>query len=191
MAADDQIWPPDDGRQLLKRRNVLTVLITQNNYSHMPSLALWSFNFWVDVIRYRSRPHVSGIVWIRNFFFSDSKISTSTRIHMQIEFARPHESDTYRHVSDQRILIHSSTQDSSGNIGNRACVAKRAKFVSCSAFHGEELGLILLRHRIKKYQDLVTTRSRINSVFKKYISTLESGFKKLRIRMPDSPYTSP
>ena len=39
--------------------------------------------------------------------FPDSKISTSTR-----------------------IWIHSHTQDSSGNMGNRACVLKRAKFAS-------------------------------------------------------------
>ena len=65
-----------------------------------------------------------------------------------------------------RIRIPSSTQDSSGNIGNRACVVKRAKFVTCSAFVGtistpvrhaekssgveivvaKELGSILLRH---------------------------------------------
>ena len=37
----------------------------------------------------------------------------------------------------------------SRTFGNRACVVKRVKFVACSAFHGEELGLILLRHRIK------------------------------------------
>ena len=69
-----------------------------------------------------------------------------------------------------RIRIHSSTRDSSGNIGNRACVVKRAKFVTCSAFVGtistpvrhaekssgveivvgKELGSILLRHQIQK-----------------------------------------
>ena len=65
-----------------------------------------------------------------------------TRISLQIEFTV--------HTYPTRIRIHSSTQDSSGNIGNRACVVKHAKFASCSAFHGEELGLILLRHRIKK-----------------------------------------
>ena len=47
---------------------------------------------------------------------------------------------------------------------------------------GKELGSTLLRHRIK-----ASTRFRINRAFK--ISTLESGFKKLRIRMPHSPDT--
>ena len=47
---------------------------------------------------------------------------------------------------------------------------------------GKELGSILLRHRIK-----ASTRFRIHRAFK--ISILESGFKKLRIRMPDSPDT--
>ena len=32
--------------------------------------------------------------------------------------------------SSTRILIHSSTQDSFGNFGNRACVVKRTKFAS-------------------------------------------------------------
>ena len=43
----------------------------------------------------KARSHVFGYFWIRNFFFADSKISTSTRIWIQIEFARPHvSSDT-------------------------------------------------------------------------------------------------
>ena len=37
------------------------------------------FNF-VMVLTIRPRPHVSGYFWIRNFFFSDSKISPSARI---------------------------------------------------------------------------------------------------------------
>ena len=40
----------------------------------------------------------------------------------------------------------------------------------------------------KKKQDLASKRFRIHSVLK--ISTLERRFKKLRIRMPDSPNTS-
>ena len=71
---------------------------------------------------------LSTRIWIflnPQLFLSDSKISTSTRIWIQIKSARPHVSDTY-------IRIHSSTQDSSGNIGNRACVIKRAKFASCN-----------------------------------------------------------
>ena len=38
--------------------------------------------------------HVSGYFWIRNRS-SGFKISTSTRIHIQIELARPHVCDTY------------------------------------------------------------------------------------------------
>ena len=56
----------------------------------------------------RHRPHVSRYFCIRNFFFPDSKISMSTSI---------------RHDHPTRIRIHPySTQDSSGNIGKRACV---------------------------------------------------------------------
>ena len=57
-------------------------------------------------------------------FFPDSKISTCTLIRIQIVFARP--------PYPTSIGIHSSTQDSSGNIGKRACVVKRLKFASCS-----------------------------------------------------------
>ena len=50
---------------------------------------------------------------------------------------------------------------------------------------------ILSRHRIKKYPDLASTRFRIHSVFKNFHSRtfVESRFKKLRIRLPDSPDT--
>ena len=107
---------------------------------------------WGTSLPHGPRPHVSRYFWIRNFFFPDSKISTSTRIRIQIKFARPL-------VSRTRIQIHSSIQDSSGNIGNRTSVVKRAKFTSCStlrgchleySIHGKELDSILLRHRIKK-----------------------------------------
>ena len=50
------------------------------------------------------------------------------------------------------IRIQTDSLDSSGNIGSRACVVRRAKFESCSAFHSKELGSILLRHRIKKFR---------------------------------------
>ena len=42
-----------------------------------------------------------------------------------------------------RIRIHSSTQESSGNIVNKACVPLKY------SIHGKELGSILLHHRIK------------------------------------------
>ena len=58
----------------------------------------------------------------------------------------------------------------SGNIGNRACVVRRTKFASCSAFHGKELGSILLRHRIEDYPDIASTRFRIHGVFKNFHS---------------------
>ena len=67
------------------------------------------------------------------------------------------------HTYPTHIRIHSSTQDSSGNIGNRACVVKRGEIgiLLCLertwergyhleySIHGKELGSILLRHRIK------------------------------------------
>ena len=79
-----------------------------------------------------------------------------------------------------RIRIHSSTQDSSWNIGNRACIVKTSKSRVKSkrktwepgchlkySIHGKELGWILLRHRKKNiYPDLKLTRFRVHSVFK-------------------------
>ena len=90
------------------------------------------------------------------------------------KFPRPHvsgfKSNLPVHTFPTRFRINSSTQDSSGNIGNRACVVKRTKFACCSAFHSKELGLILLRHRVKKFPDLVSTRFQIHSVFKNFHS---------------------
>ena len=118
-------------------------------------------------------PHVSGYFWIRNYFFPDSKISTPTSIHCQI-------------CASARIQIHSSTQGSSRNIGNRACVLKIGKSKVKSnrekvgrrlpswigSIHGKELGWILLRQREKKniyiyiyiYPYLASTRFRIQSL---------------------------
>ena len=110
-------------------------------------------------------PVHTGYFLIHNFFFPDLKTSTSTRIRIQIEFALPHVSDTYREPS--------SIQDSSGNIGNRACVEVS---ILNTVFTGKELGSLLLRHRIKNYPDLASKRFRIYS-----------GFKNLCIRMPNSP----
>ena len=53
------------------------------------------FSAYPLFIRIRPAPHMSGYFWIRNVFFPDSKISTSTRIRIEIEFARPHVSDMY------------------------------------------------------------------------------------------------
>ena len=84
-----------------------------------------------------------------------------------------------------RIQIHSSTQGSSRNIGNRACVLKIGKSKVKSnrekvgrrlpswigSIHGKELGWILLRQREKKiyiyiyiYPYLASTRFRIQSL---------------------------
>ena len=48
------------------------------------------------------------------------------------------------HTYPTCIRIHSSTQDSSGNIGNRAHIVKCAKFASCSALRepGNEVAIL-------------------------------------------------
>ena len=84
-----------------------------------------------------------------------------------------------------RIWIHSSTQDSSGNIGKQSMRRKVVKTWErgCHLEYssdGKELGCILLRHRKKNKQtnkqtkkkqpDLASTRFRIHSVFKNFHS---------------------
>ena len=109
---------------------------------------------------------------------------TRTRIHTRIhtypdifesatisfriqKFSRPlvsvFKSNLPVHSYPTHIRILSSTQDSFGNIGIRACVLEREICIllclertwergcHCEySIHGKELGLILLRHRIKK-----------------------------------------
>ena len=93
-----------------------------------------------------------------------------TRIHIQIEFSRPHAST--------RIQIHSSNQHweywEQGM--HRGCHLEYS-------IHSNELGSILLRHRVKKYLDLVSTRFRNQSLFKNRISVAETKrwvFKNIR-----------
>ena len=92
----------------------------------------------------RHRPHVSRYFCIRNFFFPDSKISMSTSI---------------RHDHPTRIRIHPySTQDSSGNIGKRACVEVAILNTVFTVKVGGGGG------------DLASKRFRIHSVFKHFHS---------------------
>ena len=119
---------------------------------------------------------------------------TRTRIHTRIhtypdifesatisfriqKFSRPlvsvFKSNLPVHSYPTHIRILSSTQDSFGNIGIRACVLEREICIllclertwergcHCEySIHGKELGLILLRHRIKKNRYLKIRRRR-------------------------------
>ena len=75
-------------------------------------------------------------------------------------------------TSQPNFLIHGAPRARAPDVGNRVRVvrvAKSAKFASGS----KELGSILLRHRLKKYPDLVdlaSIRSRIHSAFKNLYS---------------------
>ena len=91
----------------------------------------------------KSRPHLYGYFWIRNFFFTDSKISTSTAIRIQIEFARPRVSDTYLDSLEFSGLLQEYWQQSMG----------RGRLPEYS-IHGKKLSSILLRHWIKKMSGL-------------------------------------
>ena len=87
-----------------------------------------------------------------------------------------------------RIRIHSSTRDSSGNIGNRACVVKRAKFVTCSAFVGTIS--IPVRHAEKSSgEEIVVAKELGSSLLRHQTKNIrierphDFGFKNIRIRV--------
>ena len=84
-----------------------------------------------------------------------------------------------------RMRIHSRYPRLLCEYCNRTCVVKRARFASCSACHGKELGSILLCHRIKNIRTWRPHNSGLIAYSR--ICTLESGFKNLRTLMPDSP----
>ena len=91
------------------------------------------------------------------------------------------------HTYPTLIWIHSSTQDSSGNIGNRACVVKRTKFASCRMHlrakerkPGNEVAILNTVFTVKNWApscyvtgknlDLASARFPIHSVFKNFHS---------------------
>ena len=107
----------------------------------------------------------------------------------------PHSNRIY---PSTRIRIHSSTQDSTGNIGNRACVVKRPNFASYLTLResGNKLAILNTVFKVKTWLDLVTspdekifiypdlanTRFRIHTAFKNF----HSGE---RISIPDASDT--
>ena len=94
---------------------------------------------------------IPGYIWIIPLYQPSQAPSTSIRIFLNPQlflsgFKNVHV-HTYRiqiETYPKRIWIHFSTQDSSGNIGNRACVVKRAKFASCFALRepGNEVAIL-------------------------------------------------
>ena len=66
------------------------------------------------------------------------RIQKLSRLHVSV-----FKSNLPVHSYPTHIRFHSSTQDSFGNIGIRACVVKRAKFASCSALRepGNEVAI--------------------------------------------------
>ena len=137
------------------------------------------------------RPHfpwsILHILWPVNTYPDNFESETfSFRIQ---KFPRPHVSEFKSnlpvHTKPTRIKIHSSAQDSSGNIGNRACV----EVAILNTVITVKNGLDLITSPDKKYPDLASTRFRIHSVLKTFHSRAEGGFKNLQIRMPHSPDT--
>ena len=81
-------------------------------------------------------------------------VSLSPQLFLSVfEFTRPHVSNKYKR-------IHSSTQDSSGNIDKSACV-------KVAIFTVKNWALSCYVTGLKKYPDLASTRFRIHSVFKR------------------------
>ena len=80
-----QVW-------LINRKKNLNVQRTfwQISVPLSPEWRSQTLSKWQCDRTFRPRPDVSGHFWIGKFFFEDSKISTSTRVRIQIEFARPH-----------------------------------------------------------------------------------------------------
>ena len=130
----------------------------------------------VSEMSLRTRSHVSEYVWIRNFFFPDSKISMSRRIRINIRFALPHVSDTYPDSLYYPGLLWEYWQQSMRRSARGICTLlclertwERSWHLNYS-IHGKELSSILLRHRITKYPDLASTRFRIHGVLKHFLS---------------------
>ena len=140
---------------------------------------------------------IPGYIWIIPLYQPSQAPSTSIRIFLNPQlflsgFKNVHV-HTYRiqiETYPKRIWIHFSTQDSSGNIGNRACVVKRAKFASCFALRepGNEVAIL---NTVYSSPDKKKIRIQCphDSGFIAYskICTLESGFKKFHILIPNSP----
>ena len=147
---------------------------------HMTVMQGFKYVAWISRIvsemSLRTRSHVSEYVWIRNFFFRDSKISTSRRIRIQIGFAHPHVSDTYPDSLYYPGLLCENWQQSMRRKALKICILlclertwERSWHLNYS-IHGKELSSILLRHRITKFPDLASTRFRIHGVFKNFLS---------------------
>ena len=126
----------------------------------------------VSEMSLRTRSHVSEYVWIRNFFFPDSKISMSRRIRINIGFALPHVSDTYPDSLYYPGLLWEYWQQSMRRSARGICTLlclertwERSWHLNYR-IHGKELSSILLRHRITKYPDLASTRFRFHGSLK-------------------------
>ena len=106
----------------------------------------------------------------------DIFVSTTFSFRIQ-KFPRPHvsgvKSDLPVHTSPTRIRFHSSTQDSAGKNWQQSMRRKAREICillclertwqrGCyleNSIHGKELGLILLRHRMKKHPDLTSVKT--------------------------------
>ena len=159
--------------------NILKCIYTISNRGLLDAM------FWIMHLWKRLRLGCCRVLLISTYHFLTNAPSTRIRIFLnpqlflsgfknfhvrvQIEFARSRVSDTFRGFTPVPrtalgILI--------------TCVVKRAKFASCSAFHGKELGLIWLR--IKHF-----TRFRILSVLK----NVHSGERIQKVAYSYARYT--
>ena len=80
-----QVWLINRKKNLNMQRTFWQISLPLSHEWRSQTLSKWQCDR-----SFSPRPDVCGYFLIHKFFFADSKISTSTRIRIQIEFARPH-----------------------------------------------------------------------------------------------------
>ena len=111
--------------------------------SFLPHFLLMYFSHWTMIYRRPPAPsssftsllqRLSILLWQLNLSASLSPPSTCIWIFFNPPIFlcgfKNFKMNLPVHTNPTRICIHSSTQNSSGNIGNRACIVKCAKFAS-------------------------------------------------------------
>ena len=114
---------------------------------HITVMQGFKYAAWISRIvsemSLRTRSHVTEYFESATFSFQIQK------------FPRPDvyvfKSNLPFHSYPTHIPIHSTTQDSSAKIGNRACVVKRVRFASCSASRepGNEVDILIIVFTVK------------------------------------------
>ena len=100
-----QVWVINRKKSLNVQRTFWQISLPLSHEWRSQTLSKWQCDR-----SFSPRPDVCGYFLIHKFFFADSKISTSTRIRIQIEFARPHETGFTLSSSAFFVIKRSSAQ---------------------------------------------------------------------------------